>query len=167
MNVYITAGTVSFLKIIESKHPKENMVTMVNENGALLLHETDSKTVFNQPRKYEVLLSYREIQNEGYVTIIHIPVTDEGRPLFEHQIKIRTQGLNSEPGLIAYRILRPISSNTYVLLTVWETEAYYQKWQKSEEVLLGDHNKLKDYTGQENIFVSAPYASKYSILKKT
>ncbi|WHY78911.1 antibiotic biosynthesis monooxygenase [Neobacillus sp. WH10] len=165
MHVYLTTGTFDFLKRIESKYPNEVMVTMVNENGALLLHETIGGTAFKEPRRYEVLESIGEIQKEGFAVMNNIPVKDEGRPLFEHQFKNQVQNIENEPGLIAFRLLRPLSSNTYVILTVWENEAYHQKWKKSDTFFEADKIKGTSINTQQNIFASAPYVSKYSITK--
>lgn len=161
MKVYITAGTFDFLTKIANKYPDERMVTLINENGALLLHETEGKSKFNVPRKYEVLEAVGDIQKESFAVMNHIPVTEEGRPLFEHQCKIQVQKTANVQGLRALRLLSPISSTTYVILTVWENEAYYQRWQNSELF-------IKAGTGldaHQKIFDSAPYVSKYSISK--
>jgi heme oxygenase (mycobilin-producing) len=55
MNVYITTGTFEYLKAMEIRYPTESMVTMVNEDSALLLHETSKTSVFKEPRRYEVV----------------------------------------------------------------------------------------------------------------
>jgi len=161
----MTAGTFDFLKRIESKYPHEVMVTMVNENGALLLHETVGGTAFKEPRRYEVLESIGEFKKEGFAVMNNIPVTDEGRPLFEHQFKSQARNIKNEAGLIAFRLLRPLSSNTYVILTVWENEAYHQKWKKSDSFFDADKIKGAGINAQQKIFASAPYVSNYSITK--
>ena len=165
MNIYLTAGTFDFLKRIESKYPYEVMVTMINENGALLLHETTGGTEFKEPRRYDVLESIGDIKKEGFAVMNNIPVTDEGRPLFEHQCKNQVRKVENELGLVAFRLLRPLSSNTYVFLTIWENEAFYQKWQKSDSFFKADKIKGTGINAQQKIFASAPYVSKYSITK--
>ncbi|WP_066068376.1 antibiotic biosynthesis monooxygenase family protein [Neobacillus soli] len=163
MYVYMTAGTFEFLKKVETKYPKENMITMMNENGALLLHESIGATVFKEPRRYEVLETSGEMKKEGYAVMNNIPVTEEGRPLFEHQFKNRYSKFENEQGFIALRVLRPLSSNTYVILTVWEKEIYYQKWQNSESFFEAHKNKAAGIDLQPKIFASAAYVSKYTI----
>jgi len=160
MNVYITAGTLDFLKKIESKYPNEPMVAMLNENGAILLHETNSQTVFNEPRKYEVLESYGQLAKKGFVVMNNISVTDEGRPLFEHQFKQHIKAIVNTKGLTALRLLRPLSSNPYIVMTIWEHETLYQKWQGTNSIL----DQLKaNFDAPQKIFTSAPYVSKYAI----
>ncbi|MBO0961345.1 antibiotic biosynthesis monooxygenase [Neobacillus sp. MM2021_6] len=161
MNIYITAGTLDFLTKLANKYPDDLIVTMVNENGALLLHETEGKSKFSMPRKYEVLESVGVIQKESFAIMNHIPITDEGRPVFEHQCKIQIQKTASAQGLRALRLLRPISSTTYVILTVWENEASYQRWQNSDSFMKSGAG----LDAQQKIFASAPYISKYSIIE--
>lgn len=163
MYVYMTAGTFEFLKKVETKYPHEIMITMVNENGALLLHESIGNSLFKEPRRYEVLETSGEMKKEGYAVMNNIPVTEEGRPLFEHQFKNRMSKLENEQGFIALRVLRPLSSNTYVILTVWEKEFYYQKWQNSESFFEAHKNKEAGVDLQPKIFASAAYVSKYTI----
>lgn len=167
MNVYITAGTYDYLKKLESSYPIETMVTMVNENGAQLWHETKGSTVFKEPRRYAVLDSSGEIKKEGFAVQNNIPVTDEGRPLFEHQFMIRARRVENQAGFIAIRVLRPLSSNTYVILTVWENEMSFQKWQSSKSFseAHGKKDLEKGIDPKPRIFASAPYVSKYTIME--
>lgn len=164
MNIYITSGTLDYLKGIENKYPTETIVTMVNENGALLLHETIEASVFKEPRKYEVIDSEGIINKEGYVVINYIPVTEEGRPLFEHQFKWRQSLVETEPGFIAIRVLRPFSSNTYIILTIWESEIAFQSCHNFKAFLeTYSKGSEKGIDSQLKIFTSGAYASKYTI----
>jgi heme oxygenase (mycobilin-producing) len=160
MNIYITIGTFEYLKGIEIKYSTESMVTMVNENGALLLHETSKPSVFKEPRKYEVLSSSGLIMEEGFVVMNHLPITEVSRPIFELQFKNLPCLVETEEGFTAIRILRPLSSYTYVILTIWENEITYEK-RKSD--LDSEINKRFENAIQSNMFTSAPYVSKYSI----
>jgi heme oxygenase (mycobilin-producing) len=160
MNVYLTAGTFDFLKKMEAKYPNERMVTMVNENSAVLFHETTGKTVFQSPRSYEAISSIGEIKKQGTVAMNNIPVTDEARPLFEHQLKDQLLSVSQQQGFLALRFLRPQKSNTFVILTVWESAAYHQQWHNSKSF---DLQKLPGMDSQSAIFASTPYVSKYTI----
>ncbi|MCL6572820.1 MAG: antibiotic biosynthesis monooxygenase [Bacillus sp. (in: Bacteria)] len=163
MYIYMTAGTFEFLKKIETKNINEKMVTMENENGALILHETMNGTIFKEPRRYEVLESFGEIRREGFVVMNNIPVTMEGRPLFEHQLKNQRRKLVNENGFMATRTLRPLSSNTYVILTVWEKEFHYQEWQNSESFFESHKHTVAGGDQGSKIFASAAYLSSYTI----
>jgi heme oxygenase (mycobilin-producing) len=165
MNIYITTGTFDYLKRIVEKYPDEAIVTMVNGDDALLLHETNGKTVFKEPRKYEVFDSSGEFTKTGFVVMNHIPVTDEGRPLFEHQFKNRPRMVDNEPGFIANRVLRPLSSNTYIILTVWDKEMSFENWKNSASFPLSHEKPTaeKGVSEQPQIFASKSYVRKYTI----
>jgi heme oxygenase (mycobilin-producing) len=167
MKVYITAGTLNFLKSIEAKYPEETMVLMVNQNGALLLHETNGSSFFKEPRKYDSIDSAGEWPKDGFVVMNNVPVTEEGRPLFEHYFKNRIGKIENESGFIAIRVLRPLSSNTYVILTVWENEMSYQRWQGSNSFFEADVKKGADkgIDSQLIFFASGSYVSKYTIVE--
>ncbi|ETI69624.1 antibiotic biosynthesis monooxygenase family protein [Neobacillus vireti] len=163
MNIFLTAGTFDFLKRMENTYPEEVMVTMVNQNGALLLHETNGKTLFKEPRRYEVLEASGELKKEGFAVMNNIPVTEEGRPVFEHQVKNSIGKVKNQSGFRSFRVLRPLSSNTYVIMTVWENELSYQTWQSSESFFGAHQTNAFVNNLQPKIFESGSYVSKYSI----
>jgi heme-degrading monooxygenase HmoA len=165
MQIYITTGTYEYLKGIANENSQEEMLLMENENGALLLHETDGETVFKEPRKYEVLDSAGGFGSTGFVVMNNIPVTDEGRPIFEYRFKNRSKQIENQPGFAAIRVLRPLSSNTYIVLTVWENEAAFKNWKNSES-FKGAHSHKSEESGiepQTKIFASSSYTTIYTI----
>lgn len=167
MKIYITTGTYSFLKGMAKEHPHENMLLAENEDGALLLHETEGETLFKEPRKYEVFDSAGNFPDKGFVVMNNIPVTDEGRPIFEYHFKNRAKQIENQPGFIAIRVLRPLSSNTYVVLTVWENEDAFKTWKNSES-FKGAHSHKGEKSPMEpqtKIFASSSYTTKYTISK--
>jgi heme oxygenase (mycobilin-producing) len=160
MYIYITIGTFEYLKGIELKYPSESMIIMVNENGALLLHETSKPSVFKVPRNYEVLGSSGLIIKKGFIVMNNLPVTEESRPVLEYQFKNLPGLVETEERFKAIRILRPLSTNTYIILTQWENEIAYEK---GKSVLDSEINKGYKNVVQSNMFTSAPYVSKYII----
>jgi heme-degrading monooxygenase HmoA len=163
MYIYITVGTYDFLKALKEKHPQEKIAIMQNEDSALLLHETDGKTVFKVPRKYEILDSAGTIGEEGFVVFNHIPVTDEGRPIFEYRFKNRAKQIENEPGFLGIRVLRPLSSNTYVVLTVWDNKTSFTNWKNSAS-FNDAHLKQENGTGaQPQLFSGIPYTKTYTL----
>ncbi|MBM7694034.1 heme-degrading monooxygenase HmoA [Peribacillus deserti] len=166
MNVFITAGTADYLSIIKKKHTQEHMILMNGMEDALLLHETEGKSVFSQPRKYEVVESAGELSEHGFVVMNNIPVTDEGRPIFEYRFKNRAGLIENEPGFIAIRVLRPLNSNTYVILTVWNKPEDFANWQNSQSFSKAHAKKEgapADHAPQQTIFSGSSYVTKYSI----
>ncbi|MDE3838137.1 antibiotic biosynthesis monooxygenase [Bacillus methanolicus] len=164
MNLYITSGTYEYLKTLKEKHPSEYIILMQNSENSLLLHETEGKSVFKEPRKYEVIDSSGTFENAGFAVLNHIPVTDEGRPVFEYRFKNRSRSIENQPGFAAIRVLRPLSSNTYIILTLWENEQGFERWQKSKAFEKA-HDKKETDVGVEKqkIFSGPSYITKYVI----
>lgn len=168
MNIYLTSGTPEFMLSLKEKHANEKMVVLHGEGNAVLLHETSGTTVFQTPRKYEVIDSSGELSDQGYFVFNNIPVTDEGRPIFEHRFKNRARAIEDEPGFIAIRVLRPIDTDTYVILTEWTGPGSFEAWQTSQA-----YNKAHEKRGTDegfdkrpNIFSSASYVTTYRTAPK-
>ncbi|MDX1807396.1 MAG: antibiotic biosynthesis monooxygenase [Paenisporosarcina sp.] len=168
MNIYLTSGTPDFMTSLREKHPNEKMVVLHGEGNAVLLHETSGKTLFQTPRSYEVIDSSGELSDQGYFVFNNIPVTDEGRPIFEHRFTNRARAIEDEPGFIAIRVLRPMDSDTYIVLTEWTGPASFEAWQSSQA-----YNKAHEKRGTDegidkrpNIFSSASYVSTYKTVVK-
>ncbi|WP_100330535.1 antibiotic biosynthesis monooxygenase family protein [Bacillus xiapuensis] len=165
MNIFITSGTYDFLQKIKEKHPHEKMVLMENAEGAALLHESEKKTIFNSPRKYEVIDAFGELADRGYVVCNNIPVTDEGRPVFEYRFKNRARAIESVPGFIAIRVLRPLNSSTYIILTQWKDQNSFNGW-KNSQAYHKAHEKRGTADGidqQPKIFASPSYVTAYTV----
>lgn len=168
MNIYTTSGTPEFMEQVRAKHADKKMVVMHGRGNSILLHETDGKTVFQTPRKFEVIGSSGTLQEEGYFVFDHVPVTDEGRPVFEHHFESRVNAVDDKYGFIALRLLRPIGSDTYVILTEWSDAKYYTMWKDSPASGILDAMKTSE-VGADNrphIFSSAPYVTTYTTVKK-
>ncbi len=163
MNLYMTTGTYDFMKKLREKHAQDTMVLMQGENTTLLLHETEGKTIFQTPRRYEVVDGTGEFREKGFFVMNNIPVADEGRPVFEHRFKNRAGAIENEPGYIAFRVLRPKGSDTYVVLTEWESPAFYEKWKESQAFAKAHADKPADAsdTPRANIFSGSSYITTY------
>ncbi|CEG23484.1 Heme-degrading monooxygenase HmoB [Planococcus massiliensis] len=162
MNLFMTTGTYEFMKKMREKHPQETMVLMQGENTTLLLHETEGKTIFQTPRRYEVVDGTGTFKEKGFFVMNHIPVTDEGRPIFEHRFKNRAGAVENEPGYVAFRVLRPVDSDTYVVLTEWESPAFYEKWKESQAFSKA-HETQADAPAEkrQHIFSGSSYITMY------
>ncbi|MDN7243467.1 antibiotic biosynthesis monooxygenase [Planococcus sp. N028] len=163
MNLYMTTGTYDYMKKLRDKYPNENMVMMQGENTTLVIHETEGKTVFQTPRRYEVVDGTGEFKEKGYFVLNNIPVTEEGRPIFEHRFKNRAGAIENEPGYIAFRVLRPRDSDTYVVLTEWESPIFFEKWKESQAFSQA-HSKSAEGTAEKrpNIFSGSSYVTTYT-----
>jgi heme oxygenase (mycobilin-producing) len=166
MNVYITSGTADFLLKFKEKHRNETLVLMNNTDSSILVHETNGNGLFNEPRRYEVIDSSGSLDQAGFAVLNNIPVSDEGRPVFEDRFLNRPRMIENELGFVAIRVLRPLTSNTYIILTVWENEGAFENWQKSKAYEHAHKNRGTEAgidSAKPNIFESASYVSKYYI----
>lgn len=167
MNIFMTSGTPEFMESLKEKYAGEGLIAMHGQGNSLLLHETAKKTVFQTPRRYEVIGSTGTIQEDGYFVFNNIPVTDEGRPIFELRFKDRAGTIESEPGFIAFRLLRPLDSDVYIVMTEWTDSTYYARWKNSSS-FTQTHLKDRADAGVDNtphIFSSAPYITEYATRK--
>jgi len=161
--LYITYGTVDYLEKLVKKHSNETLLLMANQDTAVLFHETEGATIFNEPKKYDVLDSTGIITNGNFAVLNNIPVTDEGRPLFEKRFSERARLIEKEPGFSAIRVLRPTRGDTYIILTLWESEQHFKAWQDSKAYEHA-HKKRGSEEGidRKSIFPRPSYVTTYT-----
>lgn len=163
MNLYITTGSLDFMKAIRDRHPQENMIAMEGAGHTILVHETEGPTKFETPQSYKVIESKGQLTEHGYFALNYLPVQDESRPIFEHQLKIDTTVVEQQPACQAIRFLQPVRGNTYVFLTEWKDHASFLRWQGSETYerifTTGVGGELTAKT--PHLFDSAPYVTTF------
>jgi len=164
LNIYMTSGTPEFMESLKEKYTAEGLIAMHGNANSLLLHETAGKTVFQTPRRYEVISSSGTLQDKGYFAFNNIPVTDEGRPVFEHRFTQLAGAIESELGFIAFRLLRPLDSDTYIVMTEWSEMSYYTRWTNSSSFDKAHSTNRADAGVDKtpHIFSSAPYITTYT-----
>jgi heme-degrading monooxygenase HmoA len=167
MNFYVTFGTADYLAKTASEHQNEKMLLMQNEDKGILFHESDAKSFFKEPKKYEVLDGAGDFQKGSYAVLNNIPVSDEGKPLFEQRFKERARMIEGEPGFVAIRVLRPVNDDTYVILTLWEDESSFKNWQQSKSFEQA-HKKRGTSAGadQKSIFPRPSYVTTYNTVSE-
>lgn len=163
MFAYITTGTYYFMKKIIDKYPNETMILMLSPETAQLWHETDGPTVFQSPRKYEVIQSSGTFSDKGFVVCNHIPVRDEGRPVFEYGFSKRIKSVETFPGLIALRVLRPLSSDTYIVMTMWDEEKSYDNWKSSDSFQKSHQSAGLKSAENTGVFAGPSYVSTFVV----
>jgi heme oxygenase (mycobilin-producing) len=164
MKVFMTQGTPDYLIKLVNKYPNEELKIYQNEDRGILIHETTGETIFKEPRIYEVVDTVGQLKNEGFIVCNNIPVTDEGRPVFEFRFKNRAGLIENEPGFIAIRVLRPLNSDTYIIMTMWEREKDFKHWQQSKAYEQA-HKKRGTSEGidhQKTYFPRPSYVTTYS-----
>lgn len=156
MHFYMTSGTPEFMESIKNKNPHKDIYLLHGKGNSVLIHETSEKTIFQVPRKYEILETDGQFSKTGYFVLQHIPVSDEGKPVFEYQFTNLSPTIKNEPGFIALRVLKPIKSDTYIILTEWSGPHSYEIWTKSFPL------NFDAITEKQKFFTSAPYTSFYT-----
>jgi len=167
MNLYIAMGTYEYLKKLKESYPHENFLFLQNENTSLLLHETEGSSLFKSPKEYGIIESLGHLAlRHGFALLHYIPVSDEGRPIFEYSCHTLAGQLAKVPGFETLRVLRPQTSDTYITLTVWKNAADLKKWQTSDmynEAFSSSKTKAKHDQKLPQIFPRSSYTAKYSV----
>jgi len=166
MNVYITYGTIDFLSKLQQKHQNENMVLLQKVNTSALIHETNGPSLFSEPKKYVNIDQYGDlVSNSRFASIHHIPVKVEGRPLFEQLFKEHARLFEKEKGLTALRILKPLQSNEYIVLTFWEKEENFNNWKVSQSYRNAFEGK-RGFLKRRNLFKPSFSTTYYVVLEE-
>ncbi|WP_332648568.1 antibiotic biosynthesis monooxygenase family protein [Lysinibacillus sp. 54212] len=163
MNLYLTSGTPEFMEKLTRKHQNETMFLLHGQGNSVALHESNKKSVFATPRKFEVIDGEGSFEQRGFWAFHNVPVMDESRPLFENRIEQAIAPLKSNDALIAYRVLRPIKSEIYIVITQWAGPASFEVWTKSESFTNGLAPLLDSSSSPtQNLFNAKTYLSTYT-----
>lgn len=163
MTVYMTNGTLDYLTKLQNKYFTEAIFLMEEEDGGLAYYEGD-KEIFDEPRTFDLVDGKGELNNQGYVVMNNIPVTDEGRPLFEDRFKNRAGTIENSPGFQALRILRPKHGNTYVVMTQWQNEESFENWKNSQAFQKAHQHSDSNKAKEKPSFAAGPaYITKYTM----
>lgn len=166
MKLYITSGSIDFMESLQEKYKNEKMIAMHGKGNALLIHETEQKSLFATPIQYDIIEGNGALHEEGFFALNNVSVTDEGKPIFEHWILSHADKIPEQSGYIAYRLLRPLSGNTYVILTQWSGKIFFDRWKDSitYHKLLGTYEKGTGLEKKPHMFSSAPYVTTYKTI---
>src|SRR5690625_1530485 len=103
MKAFMINETLDVLKSIAKKHQDIDFYYMNSDIISLAYYEDKERNVLSSGRAYEELITKGEIQEEGYIVMNNIPVTDEGQPIFEDRFKQRQDEVDAMPGVQAFR----------------------------------------------------------------
>ncbi|QHS21624.1 antibiotic biosynthesis monooxygenase [Virgibacillus sp. MSP4-1] len=164
MQVLMTNGTVDFLEKIKQDHPEARIHIMQNGENGLAYYEGNNDDLFAEERTYETVDYVGEMREAGYVVMNNIPVTDEGRPIFEDRFLNRQGKIEEMPGFQAIRVLRPVHGNTYVILTQWEDEKSFQNWKNSQSFAKAHKGNADQKQEQPSYSAGPSYVTAYSMV---
>ncbi len=166
MKIYLTFGTSDYLKTFIETHPSEKLMLLGNDETSVLIHETEGNTIFNEPLSYEIIDGSGEIGIGSFAVFNNVPVSDESRAVFEDRFKKRAGLVEQEKGFCSIRVLRPLASDTFVILTLWELEKDFTAWQQSQAYGTA-HAKRGTADGidkKPSIFPRPSFVTKYTAL---
>ncbi|MBM7554114.1 antibiotic biosynthesis monooxygenase family protein [Thalassobacillus pellis] len=164
MKVSMTNGTLNYLAKLDKEHPEASLLFMQDEDKTLAYYEGDT-SIFEEGRDYEIVDAVGEIQNSGFVVMNNIPVSHEGRPVFEDRFKNREGGVEKMDGFQAIRILRPLQGNTYVVLTQWRNEQSFENWKNSQSFEKAHKNSGPNHEKKPSFMDGQPYITQYSMVQ--
>jgi len=164
MYMFMTTGTVRFLKTVTDQFPKLDFHYMKSGSATLVLYEgKKKKSIFVSGRSYEILYSNGAIDKKGFVTMEVIPVLDDTMPVFEEQTMRVLPKLEKQTGLTALRFLKQIKSNRYMIFLQWESERYYTDWKNS---LHYSQTNILSLARLPAYFAERPFTNTYTMLKE-
>lgn len=120
--------------------------------GTLVYYEHKRKKIFAAGKIYQILYSQGDLQEKGYVSMETIPVSSDGQPLFEEQIRQQQLKIKQMEGFYAFRLLKPRRGHDYIILSQWQSSGHFDQWERNkQEVPI----KLSAY------FASRPFSADY------
>ncbi|GGC74020.1 heme-degrading monooxygenase HmoB [Thalassobacillus devorans] len=164
MKVSMTNGTPNYLAKLDKKHPETTLFFMQDQDKTVAYHEGEPG-IFEEGRDYETVDAVGEMKPEGFVVMNNIPVSDEGRPVFEDRFKNRKGGVEQMEGFQALRILRPLKGNTYVVLTQWRNENDFEDWKNSQSFEQAHQNSGPKHTKKPSFIDGDAYITKYRMVQ--
>lgn len=132
MKLYKWTGPHAQAEQIKADPSNANRMQLHNEEETVVLYEAEDESTLQNAEAYEVLNAVGHLEDGSYAVFNNIPVTDEGRELFESRFQNRAGMVEKEPGFAAIRVLRPLHSDTYIILTLWKDEQSFKNWQASQ-----------------------------------
>lgn len=163
MRVFVTYGTYDYLLKIKEENSNDNLYLLYNSDGAALYHESNSDTIFNSAKEYEILDEKGSIAEPKFVVLNHIPVEESERATFEDRFKNRARKVENEPGCEGIRILRPTHNDPYIVATFWNSESDFKNWQSSEAYNTAHKNRNTEKGLPKTVFSGKPYVKTYHV----
>ncbi|MFL0583604.1 Target of RNAIII-activating protein [Solibacillus silvestris] len=167
MNFYVTSGTPDYMENLIAKNPQHPLILLHGNGNSVVLHETENKSIFAVPRKFEVIALDGQFTQKGYYTFFNMPIMSDESPVFEKKALDVIPALNSNDAVIAYRLLRPIKAETYLFIIQWGGPASYEVWKGSNEYKTSFAPIFEGTTQVlQSMFNSSSYITTYSAASK-
>lgn len=163
MNIYITYGTTDYLDAYQEKY--DEALLLEGDSNSALVYETAGENPFTEKHEYEVINQRGSLTGAGFVVMNHIPVSEEGRALFEERFQNRAGLVENEPGFSGIRILRPLHQDPYIVMTLWKSHADFMNWQQSKAYEEAHKNRGTSKGLPEILFTGKSFVKEYMVVQ--
>lgn len=153
--------------IISKQEPQTDEIQAIKikqEDNLLYLFTTTDKV--SDAKNYKAIDENGELQTKGTIVLNNVPIAEDGKNAFEERFLNRARAIESTPGFIAIKVLRPLNDNTYVVLTQWDSTQAFKDWQTSGAYQKA-HKKRDTDEGlkqKENTVSEKPYHIIYDVI---
>jgi len=152
--------------IISDSEPlnRQSVLKISSAQDIRYLYETDVEET--EGNIYQIIDESGVLQQNGAIVLNNIPISDTGKASFEKRFLARARAIEDTPGFITIKVLRPLSDNTYVVLTQWESEQAFRDWQSSAAYNKA-HKRRHTAEGldqQPGVLSNKPYHKVYQII---
>lgn len=161
----MTNGTLNYLAKLDQEHKDAHLLLMQDQDKTVAYYEGKQDSFFAEGRDFEIVEAVGNVQPSGFVVMNNIPVSDEGRPVFEDRFKKRAGSVENMEGFQAFRILRPTKGNTYVVFTQWRNEQDFEDWKNSKDFEKAHENSGPKHEQKPSFIDGKPYITKYQMIQ--
>ena len=151
------------METLKTKYANEQMILLHGQGNSILMHETEKKSKFATPRRFEVVEGQGKFEQRGFIAMHNVPVADESKKLFEESVITAIQPLKNNSACVAFRVLRPVKHEMYVIITQWAGPASFEVWTESNDFKEKLEGLIANSTSvTQTMFTSKAYVTTYS-----
>lgn len=168
MYYHIAYGTKDFLQTLMDKYANEqgDFYLLEGHEDSVLLHKTSNETLFESGHTYEIIEESGGFEGANFIVFNNIPVSSEGRALFEDRFKQRAGLVEKEPGCAGLIILRPKDTETYIISSMWNDERDFEAWKESKSYEKAHKGKGTSEGLPQTIFTGKPFLRSFHLEQK-
>lgn len=157
-----TSGTYQFLTQLTKKHDQFDFYFMKSNSSTVVYYEHNrKKSIFVSGKTFSILASYAQFHPKGFVTMEHVPVTDDGAKIFEERLLSVFPELKQRYGVLAMRLLKQKRKNEFVVITQWKSERNWDRWRESP---MYEYQNIQQFARQSAYFAERPFTNTFVMI---
>lgn len=157
----MTNGSAGFLRDLKINYPQIDFYFMQKDQNTIAYYENEQENIFDSGRSYQVVIGTGHLQTTGYVVMNHIPVIEDEQASFEGRFKQNQNEIQTTPGFIGFRLLKPDKGNTYIAYTQWQSQQDFTNWKNSAQFKNSHQN---NQTTPPAYFADKPFITTYEMI---